>query len=465
MSHNESKGSDYSDGLCNLPTEIIEKIVLLLPACDIVRLGQCCLRLREITRNETIWKSLVDRDYSIDIKRTENLEEKSARLFYLKILTRYGCMLSRLFYRKNFRYYGGLMNVVYYDWALYFLELYPPPFPDVFKNIQPQIICRLALDWSDENVKVLIEQETTDFGTVQSIKVTQHEADELLRIDIVSKPSSLPFMKDLTGDIAHWLEADNGIHVPTSTGTRCIEEHSELLGLSFNMAYVKFDNRVDFLNKGLQEFSSLDSLSNPEMPPFSPIKPGIFKGTYSAHGIEIISVEYQQSNENIILGKKVYGDRNVPCNELTFKGFLNKPMILTKNDQSSVHHIHEHMVRWDVADLQGKQNRHYKNSTCQPFILPPDCECDIPLNEEVFSNVLWRYQAECQISSDMYRSPEWIEGNLTIFSDDIFGVMFMAETYGFNALSIYHRVQENLSAVHFEDVFSGISPIEFSNKL
>ena len=65
----------------------------------------------------------------------------------------------------------------------------------------------------------------------------------------------------------------------------------------------------------------------------------------------------------------------------------------------------------------------------------------------------------------MYQNPEWIEGNLVIFSDDLFGVIFMAEKHGFNSLTIYHRLNEDLSAVHYEDVFKNLPIMEISEKI
>merc|ERR1712150_190342 len=96
--------------------------------------------------------------------------------------------------------------------------------------------------------------------------------------------------------------------------------------------------------------------------------------------------------------------------------------------------------------------------------LPAECDCEYPLElSDSFNTVNWRFEASCQIASDMFQNPEWIDGNLVIFSEDMFGVIFMAEEHGFNSLTIYHRVQENLSAVHYEDVFKDV-PKDFEAK-
>ena len=101
----------------------------------------------------------------------------------------------------------------------------------------------------------------------------------------------------------------------------------------------------------------------------------------------------------------------------------------------------------------------------QPFVLPVECECEYPLDSsDLFQSANWRFEATCQIASDMFQNPEWIDGNLVIFSEDMFGVIFMAEEHGFNSLTIYHRVQENLASVHYKDVFKDLPRAVISKK-
>ena len=161
-----------------------------------------------------------------------------------------------------------------------------------------------------------------------------------------------------------------------------------------------------------------------------------------------------------MVGEKLYGDRNVPFNQLTFKAFLNNPMALSKDTQGSISKIKEYMRKSEQISLPTEDIK----PTIYPFILPNECDCEFPLDDEVFQNSIWRFEATCQIASDMYQSPEWIDGNLIIFSDDLFGVIFMAESHGFNSLTIYHRVKEDLSAVHYEDVFKDLPITTISEK-
>ena len=440
---------EKSDWLIKLPPEILERIILRLPALDILTLGQCCLRLKEISRNERIWENLAKRDYKVSLKRGETSKNQSARHLYFKLLMPYGPLLHETFHRTNFTFYGGLMKFVYYDCSIYVVEMDPPIFPYVCKNLQPQIVCKLSLDTNNTETILKFDQETTDFGKVKSLNITKDAEGKIQQIGILSTPSTLPFMQNLEIEIAHWLEADSET-IPK--GVLYLQQYGSRLGLSPNMAYAKFQHRIEFLNEGVQKLVPLSSLKDPYRPPFCPICPGLFKGTYSGHGIEIINLMFKSNDENVIFGEKVYGDPNVPCSQLTFKGCMDKSMTLTRSDQFSIEQITQYMASTYTTGLPSCDAK----PNYQPFVLPSGCDCDYPLDEDFFRKALWRFQATCQISDFMYENPEWIEGNLIIFSEDIFGVIFIAESYGFVALSIFHRVKENLSAIHYQDVFNDL---------
>jgi len=412
---------------------------------------------------------LVRRDYHIDLKRgtqDDDLNQPSAKQFYLKILSKYGCLLSNVFHRKNFTYYGGIIKVVYHHFALYILELEPPAFPNVITGLQPQVICKISLSQCDKdvedrqsedhvkhNVKVLIEQETSDFGEIQKIDIIRVGLNNRSNpFRIISTPSSLPFMKDLRGEMSSWFEYDSGPRVPE--GIIRIQEFAKRFGLMQSMAFEKLSDRIEFFNEGIQVCEALPlerSIASPLLL-FCPISPGVFKGTYGPHGIEIIRLDYRSmpSVENrcdaFIVGEKLYGDRNVPSNQLTFKGYLNRPMTLSKEDQLDISQIRKCMKGESQREGKTLPTKETEPNV-QPFVLPMNVECEYPLgSSDLFRTVKWRFEASCQIASDLYQNPEWIDGNLVIFSEDMFGVIFMAEEHGFNSLTIYHRVQDNLAS-------------------
>ena len=58
------------------------------------------------------------------------------------------------------------------------------------------------------------------------------------------------------------------------------------------------------------------------------VPPGLFRGYYGGHGVEVVHVQDGQ-------GVKVTGDRNVPCNEISFRVTQGDPVHIPLEEQAT----------------------------------------------------------------------------------------------------------------------------------
>ena len=127
-------------------------------------------------------------------------------------------------------------------------------------------------------------------------------------------------------------------------------------------------------------------------PMVKPIQSGVFKGTYSSHGIELIRVSYVESEGVFKLeGLKLTGDPNVPFNRVSFYADLNKAIVLTEEFQRE--------SRCDdlISGIEESSLNLEESMPSQPFILPRDTFVD----DSRFNRRMCKYR---------------FKGNLVLFS-------------------------------------------------
>ena len=69
-----------------------------------------------------------------------------------------------------------------------------------------------------------------------------------------------------------------------------------------------------------------------------PISPGLFQGTYSAHGLELIMLSYED-DEKKVRAVKISGDPNVPAGQVTFRADLPYCIYLDQDQQTCLEGI------------------------------------------------------------------------------------------------------------------------------
>ena len=207
-------------------------------------------------------------------------------------------------------------------------------------------------------------------------------------------------------------------------------------------------------NKDVYSFQRLDpnTFFNETNQDKTPIPNGLFKGTYSSHGNEIISVNYNPQ-KNHLEGFKLTGDENVPCGEISFYADLSKQTYMSKEFQRNskcrdlVKDIVDETYEVFVDDERPTKDKRH-------FIKPSDVIMD---DIDNFDHSIYqhRYIGEAQVAFTGFHNPKMIPAHVVIFDCNTFGVIFLSINY----MGIYSRIKENLTAVHYEDVFSNVVPI------
>ena len=65
----------------------------------------------------------------------------------------------------------------------------------------------------------------------------------------------------------------------------------------------------------------------------------------------------------------------------------------------------------------------------------------------------FRFIGEGQIAQNNFENPSMIPAHIVIFDENNFGVLFLE----LRSMSLFSRVEENLCAVHFDDIGIGAS--------
>ncbi|EEC12435.1 hypothetical protein IscW_ISCW008525 [Ixodes scapularis] len=161
-----------------------------------------------------------------------------------------------------------------------------------------------------------------------------------------------------------------------------------------------------------------------ESPPGVPIRPGIFVGTYGTHGLELVQLEYLDGASKL-RAVKLSGDPNVPCGQTTFEVVLQYGMELSLEQQASVASL-------DALDVRPG------TGGPQPFRVPGDCHERF---HQLPRSCVARYHGLGQVAGHGFTNPSFSRGHWVVFSEDLFGFLWLELL----SLSMYHRVQEDLS--------------------
>jgi len=383
--------------MLDLPSEVFLNILSFLNPRDLCSIRSINCFCKDLCDKESVWISKAKSDYKVKLKVEESF---SPRNFYQHVLHKFGPMLG-LWQRQNLKFYSGILRVFYEDKAVVFENLVPTQ--DIYADLER--LKFLTVTMTTENNKPMVKSHDKMTST-QNVKfiLTPGSTLDIMNSNMKDYITSPSEWRDLLEEFKSW---------DTSQDT-------ELALMKFVSLY---HSRTIFsylpLNWSNRFLTTTASC---------PIKPGLFKGSYGGHGVELVQLQMHMFGSTMLgaTGVKVTGDPNVPFNEVTFRilgeNCLNIPMDL----QGTVRGVRTAMME--------KETVPFRENQVQSFRVPMDMSQRVPIK---WTTCKGRWPAEAQIASHMFQDPQLIEANFVLFSEDEFAVMFL----DLNSVSLFHRVK------------------------
>ncbi|XP_068696805.1 F-box only protein 31-like [Montipora foliosa] len=375
-----------------LANELLASIFKHLNGFELCTVARTCRRFRDASHIEEIWQHLCDRDYGASSLR-QWPEGTTYRDLYINVLHKYGYLLG--LWKCDVNPYGGLVYIEIVQGGIDAFDCRAPLDPDITSVLRRRRIFSIRIEegksvvlcyssWDDTPHYATLHKEKIDGKKVVRfyLQCSNQERHEFPR----EREKGMQFLRRWMKD-----EYDN-------ENLLFYQPHMIQLVL---MKYVNMHSMhrmpIDF------EALELPQQTDEELV----IKPGIFKGTYSSHGVELVMVTFS-SAEDKILGIKITGDPNVPEGKLTFEVDLRRPVIE------------------ELPVSEGQQ---------RPFELPNVIEArftDFPPFYQA------KYHGAGQIASHGFLSPRMTPGVFVLFNDDLFGFLWS----DLMAFSVYSRANE-----------------------
>ncbi|XP_059940522.1 F-box only protein 31 isoform X3 [Mesoplodon densirostris] len=281
--------------LLELPPELLVEIFASLPGTDLPSLAQVCTKFRRILHTDTIWRRRCREEYGVceNLRKLEitgvscrdvyakriNPRVKSGR--FMKILPDYEhmeyrdvytCLLHRYrhilgLWQPDIGPYGGLLNVVVDGLFIIGWMYLPPHDPHVDDPMRFKPLFRIHLmERKSATVECMYGHRGPHNGHVQEFRT--------------------------------WLREEWG-----RTLEDIFHEHMQELILMKFIYTSQYDNCLTYRRIYL-----------PPSHPDDLIRPGLFKGTYGSHGLEIVMLSFHGKHAR---GTKITGDPNIPAGQQT----------------------------------------------------------------------------------------------------------------------------------------------------
>ncbi|KAM6252957.1 F-box only protein 31 isoform 2-T2 [Porphyrio hochstetteri] len=439
--------------LLELPPELLVQIFGSLPGTDLPSLARVCTTFRRILRTDTIWRRRCREEYGV----CENLRKLevtgvSCRDVYAKLLHRYRHILG--LWQPDIGPYGGLLNVVVDGLFIIGWMYLPPHDPHVDDPMRFKPLFRIHL----------MERKCATVECMYGHKGPHNGHIQIVKKDEFSTKCNQTDHHRMSGgrqeEFRTWLREEWG-----RTLEDIFHEHMQELILMKFIYTSQYDNCLTYRRIYL--------------PPSSPddlIKPGLFKGTYGSHGLEIVMLSFHGKKAK---GTKITGDPNIPAGQQTVEIDLAHPLQLPDvenlRDFSELSRIVlevQEQVRREEQEEEHRQededcSQHAasqpaakplggggggegaegeetaagaegttqdKAPASQPFVLPMGV---ISRNEDYPRTCRICFYGTGLIAGHGFTSPERTPGVFVLFDDDRFGFIWLE----LKSFSLYSRIK------------------------
>ncbi|XP_048014719.1 F-box only protein 31 isoform X1 [Megalobrama amblycephala] len=473
----DSAGPPHPQSLLDLPPELLVEIFSSLPGTALPNLALVCKKFRQILNTETIWRRRCTEEFGMrdDLRKMEivgmssrdlyvkrvNPQVKSGR--FMKLLPDYEHMDYRDVYthllhpyrhilglwQPDIGPYGGLLNVVVDGLFIIGWMYLPPHDPRVEDPMRRRPLFRIHMwEKNKATVECMYGHKGPHKGDIQTVK-----KDEFSTKCNQTDHHRMPGGRQ--EEFRTWLEEEWG-----RTLEDIFHEHMQELILMKFIYTSQYDNCLTYRRIYL-----------PPCLPSDLLQPGLFKGTYGSHGLEIIMLSFHGSKAK---ATKLTGDPNVPAGQLTLEVDLNRPVRLPDLEHQRsmeelsrlVRGVHEEAqsgsqgrdAQSEAAEVAPPEGVESSDSTSpaeaegieqgaaacsaasepQPFVLP----LGVMARNEVYPRTCKMcFYGTGLIAGHGFTSPERTPGLFALFDDDRFGFIWLE----LKSFSLYSRLTDQLS--------------------
>ncbi|XP_071957796.1 F-box only protein 31-like [Antedon mediterranea] len=396
--------------LC-LPFELLAHVFMLLDGATIASVSQVCKRFYEVSNVKIVWQTLCFREYNFTPEHFSTWNT-TYKIIYTKVLRKYGKLVGT--WQPKINPYGGLLSITFNDGALIGTQYFAPPDPNVCAPLRQKKVFKITVDNDNITRLLCLKGKPSD---VHPFQFTPGGSIDDFSFKC-SKPDRHRKGSNKQEQLQQWIKEELGIDIQPCA----VDYRLELLRIQF-FINMQFDSSCNFRRLHIPT----------KRKPEHPVRPGLYKGTYGGHGIELVMVSY---HDDLLHGVKVTGDPNVPADQLSIQAHINEPMILDRDNQYSLAQL-EALTKEDVLVPVDKQK------TRQPFIVPRDVmdRGMSKVNDEMdLTHCIGRYFATGLIAMDGFKHPSRTPSHFIVFNENMFAMLWIE----LHSISLYCRVEENL---------------------